>query len=562
MRVPAPFAAQHSGNRLLLELDLTRGLLETSPTSPVEAIRAKHRPTLRAVVDALHKAASDPRVAGLVAHVGQRQPTLAQSGELRAAVRAFGAAKKPTVCWSESYGELGPGNVGYHLASAFDQVWIQPSGDVGLVGVTAQAVFLRDTLDKVGVEPQIGQRHEYKTAANTFLETGMTDAHREMITRIVESATEVLVADVATGRGLDEAAVREAMNVAPLSAQEALDRGLVDRIGYRDEVYADLRTRLGDLDLKFVERYGRGLGGLAHAGAAAARRNRPVVAVVQASGPIHLGRSGSSPLTGRSIGSDSLGAALRAAGKDESVKAVVLRIESPGGSYVASDAIRREVHALRRSGTPVVASMASVAGSGGYYIAMPADVVLANAGTLTGSIGVVAGKQVVREALARGGIRRETVSAGRYADMFSTQRPFDEEEWRRLEGWLDRVYDDFTSKAAEDRGLPVEDLRAVARGRVWTGADAVGVGLVDGIGGLADAVAEACRRAGVTRREADVRLFPKPNPLERLLPAESSESPAAARLGDGPPLLDRALGMLGLPSGAGVLSMPVSFRLE
>ena len=160
------------------------------------------------------------------------------------------------------------------------------------------------------------------------------------------------------------------------------------------------------------------------------------------------------PLSSRSIGSDSVAAALRAAGSDDSVKAVVLRIDSPGGSYVASDTIRREVIALRRTGKPVIASMANVAASGGYFIAMAADKVLANAGTITGSIGVLAGKQVIRETLERIGIHRESVSAGRYADMFSTNRPFDEEEWARLEGWLDRVYDDFTGKAAEDRGMP------------------------------------------------------------------------------------------------------------
>ncbi len=518
-----------------------------------------HLPSLRGVVEALRRAAGDDQVAGLIAHVGAKQPTLAQSDELRSAVAAFRAAGKPTVCWSESYGEMGPGNVGYHLASAFDEVWVQPSGDVGLVGVTAQAVFLRDTLDKLGVQPQFGQRHEYKSAADTFLRSSMSEPNREMVTRLVDSAMETLVRDVAAGRGLDEAAVREAVDAAPLSAEEAVTRKLVDKVGYRDEVYADLRGRLGDVELKYVDRYGRG--GLAQAGASVARRNKPVVAVVHAAGPIHLGRSSSTPLSGRSVGSDSIGTALRAAAKDDSVKAVVLRVDSPGGSYVASDAIRREVLALRRTGRPVVASMANVAASGGYYIAMPADRVLASAGTITGSIGVLAGKQVIREMLERVGVRRESVSAGRYADMFSSDRPFDEGEWTRLESWLDRVYDDFTSKAAEDRGMPVENLRVVARGRVWTGADALRHGLVDELGGIERAVEVACERAGLDRAEVELRTMPKPKPLERLLPVENSESPAAASLGDGLPLLDGLLAAVGLPS-YGVLSMPVGWRLS
>ena len=559
MKRSLPSSVRRHGPRLLLELDLGRGLLEAPPASPLEALRAMHVPHLRTVVEALRKAATDERVTGLVVHVGAKQPTLAQSNELRAAVAGLRAAGKPTACWSESFGEMGPGNVGYHLASAFDEIWLQPSGDVGLVGVTAQAVFLRETFDKLGVQTQMGQRHEYKTAADTFLQSSMTEANREMVTRLVDSAMETLVADVASGRELDPSAVRAAIELAPLSASEAVDRGLVDRVGYRDEVYADLRARLGEVELKYVERYGKG--GLAHAGASIARRNRPVVAVVHASGPVHLGRSGSSPLSGRSIGSDSIGSVLRAAGRDDVVKAVVLRVDSPGGSYVASDAIRREVLTLRRTGTPVVASMANVAASGGYYIAMPADRVLASAGTITGSIGVLAGKQVIREMLERAGVRRETVSHGRYADMFSTDRPFDEDEWQRLESWLDRVYDDFTSKAAADRGLPVDDMRAVARGRVWTGADALDRGLVDELGGLERAVAVACERADVDRGDVELRTMPKPKPLERLLPVENSESPAAGLRGEGVPLLDRLLASSGLAS-YGVLSLPVHWRLE
>jgi protease-4 len=554
---------RRTGNRrLLLELDLTRGLLEVPPASPLAALRVRHVPTVRSVVEALTKAANDEHVAGLVAHVGTRQPTLAQSNEVRRAVQLFRETGKSTACWSESYGELGPGNVGYHLATAFEHVWLQPSGDVGLVGLSAQAVFLRGSLDKLGVQPQFGQREDYKTAVDTFLEHSMTEPHREMVSRLVQSATDIVVADVASSRRLEEQAIRDAMDAAPLSAQEALERGLVDRIGYRDEVYADLRRRLGAVDLKYVERYGKGLAGLGHAGATMARRGRPVVAVVHAAGPIHLGRSGGpNPLAGRSIGSDSLGVALRTAADDDAVKAVVLRVDSPGGSYVASDAIRREIHAVRRTGRPVVASMASVAASGGYYIAMPADHVLASPGTLTGSIGVLAGKAVIHDMLERLGVRRETVTSGTYADMFSTDRPFRADEWQRLEAWLDRVYADFTAKAAEDRGMSIERLREAAKGRVWTGADACELGLVDQLGGLAEAIDVACARAGVSRDDVEVRTVPKRSPVERLIPPENSDSPTAVRFDEGIPPLASLLGALGLPT-YGVLMMPVDLRLS
>jgi protease IV len=549
---------------LLLEMDLSRGVAEAPPSSPVEAARARHVPVLRHLVEGLSQGADDPDVVGLVAHVGAAQPSMAMAGELRSAVQRFRRSGKRAVCWSESYGELGPGNVNYYLASGFDEVWVQPSGDVGLTGVVAHSVFVREALDRAGVSPQIAQRHEYKTAADTLLRTHMTEAHREMAEHLTRSAMNSIVAAVAEGRGVTADAVRAAVERAPLSAEEALRLGLVDRVGYRDEVYAAVREQLPPVRLRYVERYRtRPRSGPAHRVRA---RHRPAVAVIQASGPIHLGRSrGASPLAGTTIGSDGLGASLRAAREDAAVRAVVLRVDSPGGSYAASDAVRREVLRVRESGKQVVASMGSVAASGGYYIAMPADVVLADAGTITGSIGVLAGKQVVRDLLERFGVRVESVSVGRQAEMFSAQRGFTEDEWRRLETWLDRVYADFTDKAARDRRMPVERLREVAKGRVWTGADAREHGLVDRLGGLDDAIDEACSRAGLRRADTELRSLPKSPMLQGLRPAQSSESPAAAAaLGagaEGGTLLDQVYRALRVPA-YGVLTAPVLWELR
>ena len=547
---------------VLLELDLSRGVVETPSAAPLRIVGARPAPTLHVLLTALRQAERDRHVAGLVAHVAQRPISLALSSELRAAVGRFRRSGKAAVAWTESFGELGVGNVGYHLATAFEEIWLQPSGDVGLTGVVARAVFVRDALDRLGVEPQLAQRHEYKTAADTFLRSEMSDAGREMARRLAESATETIVADVAAARGLDPATVREIVDHAPLTATEALEAGLVDRLGYRDEVYASLRSRLGDVRLLYVERYGRRRERGRAVRRAVAGRSSPVVALVRASGPIHLGHSSSVPWGGPNVGSDTLGATLRAAGRDPAVKAVVLRVESPGGSYVASDAIRREILALRGSGRPVIASMATVAASGGYYIAMPCDVVVASPTTLTGSIGVLAGKQVVKEALGRVGVRIDSEAVGAHAEMFSSQQPFTEEEWARLEGWLDEVYDDFTSKAAADRGMPVERLRDVARGRVWTGADARSHDLVDQLGGLEEAVAIACERAGVGRDDVDVRVLPQAGLVRRLRGPESSEHAAAAHTAGQQPLLDGALAALGLPLAAGVLTMPVTWELS
>jgi protease-4 len=547
---------------LLLELDLSRGIVETPPVTPLRVV-ARPAPALRVLLDALARAQRDRHVVGLVAHVGQRPVSLAHSSELRDAVLRFRRSGKVAVSWTETFGELSGGNVGYHLATAFEEIWLQPSGDVGLTGVAARAVFLRDALDRLGVDPEIGQRHEYKTAADTFLRNGMSDAGREMARRLAESATETVVADVAATRGLDPASVRAIVDQAPLTAAQALEAGLVDHLGYRDEVYAHVRSRLGDVRLLYLERYGRLRERRGAMRRAVIRRDRPVVALVRASGPIHLGRAGSFPWVGPSVGSDSLGATLRAAGRDSSVKAVVLRVDSPGGSYVASDAIRREVLALRGSGRPVIASLATVAASGGYYIAMPCDVVVASPTTITGSIGVLAGKQVIRDALGRAGVRVDSEAVGAHAEMFSPQRPFTEDEWARLDAWLDQVYADFTDKAATDRRMPLEQLREVARGRVWTGADALAHGLVDRIGGLEEAVGIACERAGLRRGDVDVRALPRVSVLRRIRPPESSEHPASAQMVPvEQPLLAGALAALGLPPLAGALTMPVGWELS
>lgn len=540
--------------RCLLEIDLGRGLTESSPASPVEALRERNTPSLKAVVDGLRRGADDERVAGLVVHA-TAGIGLSQAQELRDAIALFRASGKPTLAWSETYGEFTHGTVGYLVACACEQVWVQPSGDAVLPGFVAGGLFLRGALDKIDALPQFAKRREYKSAAETFMESAMTEPNREMLDRIVTSVNESVTAAIAASRGLTVEQVRDAIDAGRLSAQQACERGLVDEIGYRDEALARLRERIGgreeDSELRYVERYRKAAGGAA----AALKRNRPVIAVVQATGAIHLGRAGGrNPMAGHSVGSDTLGAALREAARNNDVRALVLRVDSPGGSYVASDAIRREVLRVRECGKPVIASMGAVAASGGYYIAMPAQRIVANASTLTGSIGVLAGKIVVGRTLQRLGVEREDVSHGRFDEMFSQQRPFTDDELAELDSWLDEIYADFTAKAAADRGMPVDLLEALARGRVWSGADAVGNGLADELGGLDHAIGVACAAAGLDRADCEARLMPKLGPLDRLMPTESSEAPVAT-FGEGPSLFTQLTAALGVPSH-GVLTMP------
>ncbi len=548
---------------ILLELDLTRGVLETPPASPVAAFRARHMPTLRELVAALRKGARDDAVVGLVAHLGGHRLSLAQVQELREAVADFRTSGKSAVAWTESFGETGSGTVPYYLATAFDEIWIQPSGEVGVTGVSVRAVFVRSALDKAGVIPQLGKRREYKTAADTFTEKEMTGPAREMASRLAESAYEQIVEGIAVRRRLDTARVRELVDSAPLPAQAGLEAGLVDRLGYRSDVYDELRKALGEPTRLLAERYiRRGPRTLQDLRKQLPWPQKPVVAVVRVSGGITVGRNSSNPLGGSGSGSDTVGAALRAVADDDKVKAVVLRVDSPGGSYVASDAIRNEVLRLRSTGRPVIASMGSVAASGGYFVAMPADLIVAQPGTITGSIGVLSGKGVVRDALGRIGISQEAVSEGENARMYSAQEEFTDEQWSRLEETLDRIYKDFVAKAAQDRGLPEDQLESLARGRVWTGADAHARKLVDELGGFQHALTLACNRAGLDRDNIALASVPHRTLLDRLRPPTTADDLAVST----PPLTLDGLSTglysaLGLPP-AGVLRMPLNWQLD
>jgi protease IV len=534
---------------LLLELDLTEPLATPEPDDPFARIRARGRRQLRPTLRALHEAAEDRHVLGLIAKVGGRLPWTAMQ-ELRIGVRAFAGSGKPTLAWAESFGEGSGEMAAYVLATAFDEIWLQPGGGLGLLGVGVETTFLRGALDRLGVEPQLEQRHEFKNAADRVMRTEFTDAHRVALDRLAESIFTDAVSAIAEGRGMAAARVRELADTGPRTAAEARDVGLVDSLGYRDEAYTAMRTRVGGAaELLFADRW--------HP---PRRPHLPVrkkgyVALVEARGTIISGRTRRSPM-GRLVGSDSVSAALRAAEKDEQARAIVLHIDSPGGSSVASDTIWREVCRVRDGGKPVVVSMGQAAASGGYFIACPADVIVALPSTLTGSIGVFGGKFVARELLDRVGLNTGTVSHGARSLMFSTRRGFSDDERERLAATIDAIYDDFVAKVAEGRGRPISEIENIARGRVWTGSDALDVGLVDELGGLRDALRIARSRAGLPS-DAAVRYPVHIPPLARLGRAKNTEDPRAVagaalpRLGD---LADLATA-LGVPATA-VLRMP------
>ena len=499
---------------------------------------------LRQAVDAIHRAAEDPRVAGLIARVQLPAAAVGPVQELRSAIAAFSDAK-PSLAWAETY----PGTMSYYLASAFREVWMQPSGSVGLVGFATNALFLRDALEKAGIEAQFIARGEYKSAANRFTQNSYTEAHREADTRLIESLHAQVIEGVAEARHLDPGEVDALADRAPLLRDDAVTSRLVDRIGFRDEAYAriaelvgapGISPETGDADSEdapprlYLSRYARATAPRSGPPMPAlpGRKSKPVIAVVTLDGPIVSGRGGPPllPLGNSSAGGDTIAAALREAAAADDVAAIVLRVDSPGGSVSGSETIWREVAKVRDGGTPVVASMGAVAASGGYYVSMGADAIVANPGTITGSIGVMTGKLVARELKDRLGLSSDSVRTNRNADAWSINQPFTEEQHEHVVAETDLVYTDFVERVAQGRNMSVEDVDAVAQGRIWTGADALERGLVDELGGLRTAITRAKVLAGLDP-DAEVRTvgYPGSSLMDLLRPKPSSQ-PAAASL--------------------------------
>ena len=533
--------ARHQGvpDGCVLELDLQSVPNETGGFDPLAVIAGGGRPLLlRDAVTAIRRAAEDDRVAGLIARVQIPAAAAGPVQELREAIAAFSDVK-PSLAWAETY----PGTLSYYLASAFREVWMQPSGTVALVGFATNAMFLRDALDKAGVQAQFIARGEYKSAANLFTQDAYTDAHREADSRLIESLHAQVLAGVAESRRIDPTEVDALADKAPLLRDAAVEGRLVDRIGYRDEAYDRMAELVGapsdsgDADgpdappRLFLSRYPRA-GLSVPTPPLPGRKGKPTIAVVTLAGPIVSGRGGRqlSPLGTSSAGGDTIAAALREAGADDSVSAVVLRVDSPGGAVTASETIWREVNRLREAGKPVVASMGAVAASGGYYVSMSADAIVANPGTITGSIGVVTGKLVARDLKERLGIGSDSVRTNPNADAWSLNKPFTDEQHAHVEAEADLFYADFVQRVADGRNMTVEEVDAVARGRVWTGADALERGLVDELGGLRTAIARAKVLAGFDA-DTQVKLVSLPGSswMDMLKPKPSSQ-PAAASL--------------------------------
>ena len=496
----------------VLEIDFEKGLIESAPDAMVYRLTGGKQLQIRNVVTAVDAASKDKRSKGIIAHIAAGPFPYADVQEIRDAVIRFRKSGKPAFAFAESFGESGSGNSNYYLASAFDSIFMQPSGSLGLTGFLSVSPFFKETLDKLEVIPQLGAREEYKAARNQFTETEYTDAHRQMSQDMVNSVLNRFASDLSSDRQLKEQHLRNLISQGPFSAAEALKNGLIDALKYRDQVYDRMGEKIGKhTRFLYLTKYLQRI------------RLRPArgkaAALIHGDGSIIQGKSSYNPLSGeRIMGAKTISAAFRAAIRDNSVGVIIFRINSPGGSYIGSDMIWRETVLAKKAGKPVIVTMGAVAGSGGYFVAMNAEKIIANPSTRTGSIGVVSGKFVTGGLYNKLGVTTSHVSTSPNATIWSPISKFTEEQWKYIERSLDTMYQDFVSKVASGRKLPLEKVLELAKGRVYTGDEALRLGLVDTLGGYYEAVLSAKKILGISaQKPLMIKKFPRrPSFFERL----------------------------------------------
>jgi protease IV len=498
-------------------------LPEVEPDDVVGQVFGRDVNTVRGFVEALRRASRDDRVRAVLLMPSTLDlPYWGKVQEMRDAIVAFRKSGKHVTAYLEFGGDRE-----YYLASAADRVFLMPTSSLDLTGVASYEMFLRGTLDKIGAYPDFVHIGDYKTAPNQLTQKGFTPAHREMAQSLNRDMYEQLVAGIAEGRKKGEDEVRSLLDKGPFVANDALAAGLVDELAYEDELddrvpelgAENAMHRIEGGDYQRIRPQSVGL------------RSRSRIAVLYVVGTIVSGKSGFDAVNGSVVGSETIVDQIRKIRDDDSIKAIVLRVDSPGGSSVASDVIWRELTITReeKPGRPIVTSMSDLAASGGYYIAMPAEAIVAQPGTLTGSIGIFGGKIVIGGALDKVGVATEAVTSGANADIYSPFAPFTPAQRAKVASFMEDFYKNFLKKVADSRKSTPEAIHSVAQGRVWTGRQALKHGLVDALGGLDAAVALAKDKARIPANE-EVQLVVYPE-RRSLLDALSEQFGAVGTAG-------------------------------
>lgn len=530
-------------SRMLLTYTFKDNLVEAPGQPRLDGSLLAKQPMISDFVNALDRASRDTRVVGFAADIENINLNVAQVQEIRQAVIRFRNAGKFAMIYAPNYGGMGSGMGDYYLASAFSEIWMQPIGLVGINGVAVQVPFFKGVFDKVGIEADFVHKGIYKSAPESLTSTGMTAPTRENMTTLVNDLSSQILSDISASRKVDAAALQAQ---SPFTDKLALQAKLIDNIGYFDEVAEAARAKVDGEKTKGLDLFTyakkttpkkpssesraemvaalKKLEGADDAPAATVKKTASKIAVIIGAGEISAG-AGSSGFGEGGMTADKIAAAFKAVEKNDDIGAVVFRIDSPGGAPDAAETIRRAVMQVQKKGKPVVVSMGGYAASGGYWVATPADKIVAQPGTVTGSIGVFGGKIVVAGLLEKLGVNIETITSAEGADMWAANRKFTEAEYAKYSALLDNIYDAFLTRVADGRKMTKEQAHGLAEGRVYTGREAKERGLVDMLGGLDVAIGEAKALAGF-KPEQDVPVVyypPKQSPLMMFMQMASGE---------------------------------------
>jgi len=499
----APFTTKTLPQNLVLSLDLRDVPSETTGSNLLGGDLFGAKRDIVETVQLLWQAADDPRVVGMFVDIGDESAGLGRVQELRQAIAHFRGKGKFALGFAESLGSGGTHFSDYYLASALEQIWLQPSGGFAVAGLAIETPFLKDGLDRLGIRIEGGKRYEYKSAPDTFTDTAYPPPARENLQQLLDSLYGQFVSDVARERRLEPAKVRQLIDSVPFDSEKAREEKLVDRIGYRADALDEVATRAGkNRTLVTLSDYANDPG-----------RPKPrgdTLALVRITGAIMSGSPSRGPLDDDNVATaEDVVDALDQAASAKDVKAIVLRIDSPGGTYPAADAIADAVGRARSAGKPVIVSMGDVAASGGYLAALRADVIVAQPTTITASIGVFGVWPVATGLLTSLGVNVERLSVGTNAGMYSVFQPPTAAQRAAISRQLDEIYADFTRQVGEARKLEGGRLDAAARGRVFSGIDAKKADLIDELGGLQLALNIAKAKGGIDEaRQVELRAFP------------------------------------------------------
>ncbi len=511
----------------VLELDLREGISDQAPTNPFAAFGGAGLSTI-GIVDTLAQAEKDAHIKVLLVRLPEAGLSPAAADEIRQAVRRFRASGKAVIAHSQGFQPVGTVISSYMVGASASELWMQNTANFQATGFSADSIFLGRAFEKYGVRPEFEQRYEYKNAVNEYTQSDYTGPHREAMTAWMTSIYDSAIANAAFDRKVAAPALKATIEAGPYSAQQALGLKLIDKIGQVEEAEAEAKRRAGrGADIIEFGDYASSQGERSGSG-------RDAIAIVGGEGAIVTGTGGGGGFGGgSSIASDATAEAIYDAIEDSSVKAIVFRVSSPGGSPEASEQILAAVRAAKAAGKPVVVSMGDYAASGGYWISSEANWIVAQPSTLTGSIGVFGGKFVVSEALGRFGVDMRGLSiGGDYADAFSPSEGFSEAQRAAFSASMDRTYEEFVQRVSTGRRIPVARVREIARGRVWTGAQGKTLGLVDQLGGLTEAIGKARELANIPESQSvRYKRFPTPkSPWEALSEAFGVQSEAARAL--------------------------------